>query len=187
MLRILALLIFKVTGWKTQGGLPKGIHKAVMVAAPHTSNWDFIYARAALFIMRIPVRFTIKKEWLRFPLSLILNPLGALPIDRTPKEKGKKKQSTVQVMTNLFKKHDRLIILVTPEGTRKRVDKWKTGFYYVALHADVPIILAYLDYAKKEAGIGPVLQPTGNIEADIEAAKSFYRKVTPKFPEQGIF
>lgn len=184
MFRIIALIIFKTTGWKTQGGLSSGIKKAVMVAAPHTSNWDFIFARAALFIMRIPVRFTIKKEWLHFPLSLILNPLGALPIDRSPKEK--KKKSMVQVMVDLFKSRDRLIVLVTPEGTRKRVDTWKTGFYYVAHNAQVPIILAYLDYAKKEAGIGPVFQPTGNIEEDIEAIKSFYRKVTPKFPEQGV-
>lgn len=185
MFRILALIIFKTTGWKAHGNLPQGIHKAVMVAAPHTSNWDFIFARAALFIMRIPVRFTIKKEWLRFPLSLILNPLGALPIDRSPQER--KKRSTVQVMVDLFNNHDRLIILVTPEGTRKRVDTWRTGFYYAALNAKVPIILAYLDYARKEAGIGPVFQPTGHLEEDIEAIKSYYRNVTPKFPEQGVF
>jgi 1-acyl-sn-glycerol-3-phosphate acyltransferase len=89
-------------------------------------------------------------------------------------------------MIDLFNERESLVVLVTPEGTRKYAEKWKTGFYYVALGANVPIVLGYLDYKEKAAGIGPKIQPTGDIDADLEAIKSFYRTKTAKFPEQGI-
>lgn len=184
MLRIIAIIIFKITGWKACNDIPTDLKKAVMVAAPHTSNWDLIYARAALYILRVPVKFTIKKEWVRFPLSLILNPLGAIPIDRKPK--GIKKTSTVDKMIELFEQRDHLIILVTPEGTRKYAKRWRSGFYFTALRANVPIVLGYLDYKDKEAGIGAVFYPTGDRDKDVEEIKAFYRKKTPKFPDQGV-
>ncbi len=155
-----------------------------MVAAPHTSNWDLVYARAALYILRVPVKFTIKKEWVRFPLSLILYPLGAIPIDRQPK--GIRRTSMVDTMVALFEQREHLIILVTPEGTRKYAKKWKSGFYFTALRANVPIVLGYLDYRDKEAGIGGVFQPTGDRDKDVEEIKAFYRTKTAKFPENGI-
>ncbi|WKN31339.1 1-acyl-sn-glycerol-3-phosphate acyltransferase [Porifericola rhodea] len=185
MLRIIALIIFKITGWKAKSYIPKDIKKAVMVAGPHTSNWDFVYARAALYILRVPVKFTIKKEWVRFPLSLILNPLGAIPINRNPK--GISRTSTVDKMVQLFDERDHLIILVTPEGTRKYAKKWKSGFYFTAQRANVPIVIGYLDYKEKEAGIGAVFQPTGDKEKDIEEIKKFYRTKTAKYPEQGVY
>lgn len=155
-----------------------------MVAAPHTSNWDLIYARAALYILRVPVKFTIKKEWVRFPLSLILNPLGAIPIDRQPK--GIRRTSMVDKMVKLFEERDHLIILVTPEGTRKYAKKWRSGFYFTALKANVPIVLGYLDYKDKEAGIGAVFHPTGDRDKDVEEIKAFYRKKHAKYPELGV-
>jgi len=185
MLRIIALLIFKVTGWTARNAtVSSNIKKAVMVAAPHTSNWDIVYARAALYILRVPVKFTIKKEWVRFPLSLILNPLGAIPIDRKPR--GMKRFSMVDKMVELFDYRDHLIIMVTPEGTRQYARKWKTGFYITAQKAGVPILLGYLDYANKEAGIGKVFYPTGNMEQDIEEIQAYYRDKKAKYPEQGI-
>ncbi len=185
MLRIIAIILFKITGWTAKGNLPPGLQKGVMVAAPHTSNWDIVYARAALFIMRIPIRFTIKKEWTGFPMGLILNPLGALPVDRNPKYKPK--ESMVDVMKRLLSRHEKMIILVTPEGTRQHAERWRTGFYHTAQQAQVPIVLAYLDYGKKEAGIGPIFHPTGDVEKDMEEIKNFYKTVTPKFPERGVY
>jgi len=184
MLRIIAHIIFFVSGWKARNSIPEDIKKAVMVAAPHTSNWDFIYARSALYILRVPVKFTIKKEWVRFPLSLILIPLGAIPINRKPK--GISKTSMVDKMVELFDQHDHLIILVTPEGTRKYSKRWRSGFYFTAQKAGVPIVLGYLDYKEKEAGIGAVFHPTGERDKDVEEIKAFYRTKTAKFPENGV-
>ncbi len=175
----------KLAGWKVVGQYPEGLKKFVVVAAPHTSNWDFLYARAALFILGIPVRFTIKKEIMKFPLSLLLKTLGAITIDRTPGQD--KKVSMVQEMIKLFNQRKKLVVLVTPEGTRGRAEKWKTGFYYVAVGAEVPLVLCYLDYKNKCAGVGPIFYPTGDIDSDIEAIKDFYRPITAKYPEKGVF
>jgi len=184
MLRIIAIIIFKIAGWKASSTIPSDLKKAVMVAAPHTSNWDFIYARAALYILRVPVKFTIKKEWVRFPLNLILNPLGAIPINRN--QKGIRKTSMVDKMAELFEERDHLIILVTPEGTRKYAKRWRSGFYFTAQKANVPIVLGYLDYKEKEAGIGGVFYPTGDRDKDVEEIKAFYRTKSAKFPENGV-
>lgn len=155
----------------------------VMVGAPHTSNWDFIYFLAAFDIMKIPVKFTIKKEWLKFPISLVMKPLGAVGIDRKPKTPGAEKLSMVDAMANMLIENKNMAIVVTPEGTRKAVKKWKTGFYRVALKANVPIALGYMDYAKKEAGVGKIVYPTGDMIADLTEIIAFYKNVTPKFPE----
>jgi len=151
-----------------------------MIAAPHTSNWDFVYARAAFYLMDIPVRMTIKKEAFFFPMGNLISSMGAIPVDR------KKNNNLVKFMTDLFRDHDQMIMMVTPEGTRQYQPRWKKGFYHAAMEAGVPIVLGYLDYAKKEAGVGPVVYPTGNYEEDLELIKSFYRTVTPRFPDQGV-
>lgn len=177
-------IILWLGGWTVSAKLPKNIKKAVMIAAPHTSNWDFIWARAAFFIMGIPVRFTVKKELLKFPLNLILNPLGAIGIDRNPK--GQKKQSMTEAMTNLFNQHDQLVVLVTPEGTRSYQPEWKTGFYRVAEAANVPILCGYLDYENKIAGVGPSFEAKGNMHENLEKIMDFYRPIKGKFPENGV-
>lgn len=182
MLKKLFRLIFKLKGWKIKGEFPEEVKKCVMIGAPHTSNMDTILSVAAFDIMGIPLRFTIKKEWLRFPMSIFLKPLGAIGIDRANKH-GKKK-SMVEGMVDLFNRHKELVIIVTPEGTRKKVTQWKTGFYFVAQKAKVPIVLGYLDYKNKIAGIGEVIYPTGNIEKDFQKIAAFYKDITPKFPEQ---
>lgn len=172
---------FKITGWRLHSSIPPEVRQAMMIAAPHTSNWDFMYARAAFFLMRRNVRFTVKKEWTDIPLlgKLMLS-LGALPIDRS------KNNSMVEAMTELFQQYPDLIILITPEGTRKYQPRWRRGYYHVALAAHVPILLGFLDYSRKEAGVGPVIHPTGNYEQDEEKIKAFYRTKKGRFPEKGI-
>ena len=178
--RFVANAIFKVSGWKLANGFPNDIKKCVMIAAPHTSNWDFIYARAGFYLMGVDVRFTIKKESMGFPFGPLLSAMGALPVDRS------KNNSLVDTMVRILKESEEMVILITPEGTRKYQPRWRKGFYHTAYGANVPIALGYLDYAKKEAGIGPIFYPTGDVEGDIEKIKDFYRTITPKYPEQGV-
>jgi 1-acyl-sn-glycerol-3-phosphate acyltransferase len=158
-----------------------------MIAAPHTSNWDFFYARAAFFLLGIPVKTTIKKEAMFFPMNLVLKFFGVIPIDRNKKSGGlSKKNSMVDAMVQLFDERDKLVIMITPEGTRRYVPRWKSGFYHVAKRANVPIVLGYLDYKKKHAGIGPVIYPGDDIDQDLETIMNFYRGVTGKYPEKGV-
>ncbi len=179
--KLLSKLIFKVAGWRLEGNLTPENRRCVMVAAPHTSNWDFIYARAAFYLMDAPIRFTIKKEFMRFPFGGLLKAMGALPVDRS------KNTKMVDAMIKIIKETPGdMCVMVTPEGTRKYQPRWRRGFYYVAEGAGVPIVLGYLDYAKKEAGIGPTIYPSGDIEADMEKILAFYRTKTAKFPEQGV-
>lgn len=179
-MKILSKFFFWITGWKVIGAVPKELKKLVMIAAPHTSNWDLLYARAAFYIMGIPVRYTVKKELFFFPLGNILRGVGGIPIDR------KTKGNMVDKMATLFNEREELTILITPEGTRSYAPEWKKGFYYIALAANVPISLGYLDYEKKHAGVGPLIYPTGNYEKDLDKIQSFYRDITAKFPENGI-
>jgi len=188
MLKLLSKFILFIAGWKVVGGVPKDLKKAVIIAAPHTSYWDFFYARLAFFIMDIPLKVTIKKEVVNHPVfGWIIRGLGAIAIDRTPKNGNlKKKRSMVDAMVDLIHEREELIMMVTPEGTRKYVSKWKSGFYRVAEQANVPIILGYLDYAKKHAGVGPVFNPTGDYDKDVEEIMDFYRTKTGKYPELGV-
>ncbi len=183
MINALFRLIFKLNGWKLDTNIPPEAQRCVLVAAPHTSNWDLVYARAAFDWLKIPLRFTIKKEWTRFPLNFITVPLGALGIDRTPKKPGEARPSMVEAMADLFNYHQNLAMMITPEGTRKKNPHWKTGFYHVALKAKVPIVCGYLDYKNKIAGMGMVLYPTGDIKADLKKIMQFYENITAKYPE----
>jgi len=182
MIRKICLFIFKQTGWRVDENLPADINKSIVIAAPHTSNWDFWYMMASFTIYRYKIRFTVKKEWMKFPFNLIMKPLGAIAIDRSPRLDGNR-PSFVEAMTTLFNENEKLIIVITPEGSRSKRDKWKTGFFYVAQNANVPILLGYVDYKKKLAGIGKVVQPT-NFEESMKTIMDFYSNITPRFPEK---
>lgn len=184
-MKFLSRIVFWIAGWKLKAAWPKDLKKAVLIAIPHTSNWDLLYARAAFYLMEIPVRFTIKKEVMVGPLGWFIKSLGGIAIDRK-RISGGRKQTYTEAMTNMLKESDELVIMVTPEGTRSYAPKWKSGFYHVALGAGVPVVIGYLDYKKKEAGIGPVIQPNGNMEGQIEEMMAFGRTVTAKYPEKGI-
>ena len=188
MLKGISRVIFWITGWQVKGGIPVELKKAVIIAAPHTSYWDFFYARAAFFIMGLPVKVTVKKEVVNAPFfGWIARQFGAIAIDRSPKVGSlKKRPSMVDAMVNLIDERDHLIMMVTPEGTRKYVPRWKTGFYKVAEEANIPIILGYLDYKNKHAGVGPVFYPTGDYKKDLPEIMDFYKDKQGKFPELGV-
>lgn len=175
--RWLALLVFRVSGWRRSGGKPD-IAKYVLIAAPHTSNWDFILTLCLAFIYRLNPAIMMKASWFRWPLGPLFRWLGALPIDRS------RTNNVVAQSIEMFHRHDGMILVVPPSGTRKQVRHWKTGFYHIAAGAGVPIVLGYLDYRRKRGGFGPVVQPSGDIEADMAAIRIFYGNIWGKYPLQ---
>ena len=178
MIQFISHIILKIAGWKMTGRLPEDVKTAVFIAAPHTSNWDFLIGRAGLYQLGIKkINFLIKKELFKFPLGPIIRLLGAIPVDRS------KNNNAISEIGKMFNKNKKLFLLITPEGTRKLVTQWKKGYYQIAMNAEVPIVLTYVDYGKKEGGIGPVLYPTGNYEEDFKFISDFYKTKTAKFPE----
>lgn len=182
--KLLAKLIFKIFGWTLDDHLKTDFKRCVMIASPHTSNWDLVFARSAFWLMDIPIRYTVKKEWMRPPFNWIFGPLGAIAIDRSPKKPGEPRPSMTESMIELFDLNEELVVMVTPEGTRSLVTKWKTGFYHVAVGAKVPIALGYLDYKNKIAGVGKVVVPSGDMEKDMREIMAFYKDIQGKYPEK---
>ncbi|MFW2148054.1 1-acyl-sn-glycerol-3-phosphate acyltransferase [Acinetobacter sp. TY1] len=170
-------------GWKIDNHWDLNIDQCVMIAAPHTSNWDALYARLALKALGVNVRITIKDSYMKLPLGPFVRAMGGIGINRRPKKEGEARSSMVELMSDLFKTHEKLVMLVTPEGTRAKQEKWKTGFYHVAINAGVPIALAYMDYDKKTTGVGKIIYPTGDYEKDMAEIMAFYAQINPKFPE----
>ncbi len=173
----LARLILALFGWRL-GPPPPSIPKFVMIAAPHTSSWDvpLLILYASAFGMKI--RWMMKAEMFRGLRGPFFKSLGGMPIDRS------QRNNTVQQCVDAFQASERMVLAVPPEGTRAAAAGWKTGFYYIALQAGVPIALAYLDFGRKEGGFGPLLSPSGNIEADFAILRDFYRDKVGKYPEK---
>ncbi|MBU6160990.1 MAG: 1-acyl-sn-glycerol-3-phosphate acyltransferase [Myxococcales bacterium] len=175
--------VFATTEWTVVGGELSNHRRCVVTAAPHTSNWDMIYMVAAFDRLGLPVRFTIKEEWMRFPFNRVIGPVGGVPINRRPREGSSERPSMTDSMVRLFEDNPGdFALAVTPEGTRSPRAQWKTGFWHVARRAEVPILLGYLDYGKREAGVGKVLYPT-DLDADMRTVNEFYARVTPRYPE----
>ncbi len=148
-----------------------------MVIAPHTSSWDFIWGRFIFSALGLKVRFLIKKEMFFWPFGYWLKAMGGIPVDR------KRSSNAVIEIAEFIEKQERIIFIVTPEGTRKLNKNWKKGFYYIALRAKVPLVLGYIDYAKKEGGIGPIFYPSGDYTKDFTIMEDFYKHKTAKFPK----
>ena len=184
MFEKLAEQSLEMMGWELDNHWPLDLDQCVMIAAPHTSNWDALYARLALKALGVNVRLTIKDSYMKLPFGPFVRAMGGIGIDRTPKNAGEPRLSMVQVMTDLFKQHPKLVMLVTPEATRAKQEEWKTGFYHVAISAGVPIALAYMDYAKKKTGVGKIVYPTGDYEKDMAEIMDFYAQISAKFPEK---
>lgn len=162
-------LYFKLSGWKTVGSIPPDVKKCIIVGAPHTSNWDLIYARLGLYIFDYKIRYLIKDSMFKNPIAAwFFRVTGGIPVDRS------KSTNLTGELAQLLKNADTLYIAIPPEGTRKRVKRWKTGFYRIAIDCNIPIALAFIDYKKKQAGFMKILYPTGNIIEDFKVIESFY-------------
>lgn len=173
MVRFLCYSILKARGWKVEGKVPPDLRSFIFLGAPHTSNEDILPAMAVVYSMKRNARFVIKSEWTKFPMSLFMGPAGALGLDREKLKGGQ--ASNTDVMAALFKEHEEFVLMIAPEGTRSPTEKWKTGFYYIAQKANVPIVLGYTDFEKKICGVGPVIYLT-DIEKDMKVIMDFYRE-----------
>ncbi len=184
MKKALGKLILWLIGWKVDPNLPPEAQRAVCLAAPHTSNWDFFFVIVGFWVLGVPMKVAIKDDWVKFPFGLIIKPLGGLGINRKPKKERKEVLSQVDQMANFFTKMDRIALVIAPEGTRRLTKKWKMGFYYIANQAQVPLVLGYVDYKNKIAGIHTVaVHPTGDIAADMKEILAFYNTITPNNPD----
>jgi 1-acyl-sn-glycerol-3-phosphate acyltransferase len=171
----LSRLALRLTGWRVVGQAPAAA-KYVLIAAPHTSNWDFPVTLMVCFALRLRVYWMGKASLFPPLLGSVMRWLGGIPVNR------ERAGNLVQGTVDAFASNQRLTVIVPPEGTRSKVTHWKTGFYYIALGAGVPIALGYLDFRKKEGGIGRMFEPTGDIAADMVEIKSFYAGITGKNP-----
>ncbi len=169
ILRVLSVWFLKLNGWKVTGSLPAGVDKCVLIAAPHTSNWDLPYTLMAAFELRLHVYWMGKKSIFRQPFRGLMMWLGGIPVDRD--RSNNLVAASAEAIRNAAGK---LQMVVPPEGTRAKARYWKTGFYYIALGANVPIVMAYMDYELKRTGLGPVLYPSGDIDADMQTIRAFY-------------
>ena len=184
MKKTIGRFIFWILGWKVAGGVPVAAQRSVMIAAPHTSNWDFFYVVAAFWVLDIPLKVAIKNDWTKFPFGLVVKPLGGLGIDRRPKNLQATGSSQVDQMAQFFKTNDRIALVIAPEGTRRLREKWKMGFYHVAQQANVPITFGYLDYANKIAGVGPeALHLSDDMDKDLKIVMNFYKDIKGAHPE----
>jgi 1-acyl-sn-glycerol-3-phosphate acyltransferase len=170
-------ILLKICGWKIN--IPfREPSKSVICLAPHTSNMDFVIGQLGLRASGRKTSFLMKKFWFFFPLKYIFTAIGGIAVDRT------KHNSLTDRMVDMFNSNEKFHLAITPEGSRKAVEEWKTGFYYIALKASVPVELAYIDYKKKTVGILSVFIPTGNESADLATIKSYYKNVCARYPEK---
>jgi len=150
--------------------------KYVLIGSPHTSNWDFPIALLLMRVIGIEGHWIAKHTVFRWPVGWLMRWLGGLPVDRTASH------NFVDQIVELFEEREQLVITIAPEGTRKKTAHWKTGFYYIALGAGVPVVLGYLDYPNKRGGLGPTVQPSGDLAADLERMREFYSDKTGRHP-----
>ena len=178
-LRLISIAFLRLTGWKVVGKLPANAAKSVLIAAPHTSNWDLPYTLMVAFVLRLNVYWMGKASLFRPPYRGVMMWLGGIPVDRAQSNNLVAASSAA-----IMQATGQLQLIVPPEGTRSGTRYWKTGFYYIALGAGVPIVMAYLDYDKKIGGLGPVFQTTVDVETDMTAIKAFYAGVKGKNADQ---
>lgn len=172
-----AELIYKRLGWSLEISIPD-YPKCIICIAPHTSNWDFFYAQLVCKMLKWKARFLMKSTWFFFPLNYIFKAMGGIPVSR------KSSNDLTETIVNMYRNSDSLILALTPEGTRKRVEKWRSGIIYIAKGANVPIVLAAIDYKKKHISLTDIYIPTGDVEKDMLFIKNYYKGVNAKYPEK---
>lgn len=177
LVQSIARAILRFFGWRTQVKFP-GTSKYVIIGAPHTSNWDFILMLLCITAERIPVNWMGKDTLFRGPMGRVMRSLGGIPVNR------RESTGLVDQVAESFMGKDVMVIGITPEGTRSKTTRWRTGFYYIALKAQVPIVMGFFDYGNKVCGLGPSFIPSGDIEADFEIIRGFYAGMVGKIPSK---
>jgi 1-acyl-sn-glycerol-3-phosphate acyltransferase len=177
LLSWIARLMFGVTGWRIEGDIPP-YPNMVVVGAHHTSYWDGLILIFGAFLLKLRVRWLAKHTLFWPPLGWVMRAVGAIPVNRT------RSLGIVEQIVSVFNTSDQMLLILSPEGTRRKTPHWKRGFYYIAQKADVPILLVGPDYPRKRVVIGPSFKLSGDVEADLERMRGFFAGITPKFPEQ---
>ena len=179
LIKAFSIAFLKLTGWKVEGSLPPDGKRSVLIAAPHTSNWDLPYTLMVAFALGLNIRWMGKQSIFKFPFGGVMRWLGGIPVDRS------KSNNLVAASADSLREAEQPFqLVVPPEGTRSKTRYWKTGFYYIALAAEAPIVMAYMDYSRKVSGLGPIFQPTGDVEKDMADIKAFYAPFKGKNAQQ---
>ena len=179
LVRRLLVALYARGGWTSVGTVP-ALQRFVLIAAPHTSNWDFPNFLGVTHMLGIRTHFIAKASLFRWPMGGFMRQVGGVRLDRAVA------RDTVQQMVDQFARRGDFVLTIAPEGTRGAVGKWRTGFYQIALGAGVPIVCGFMDYPTRTSGLGPVIVPTGDYEADMAPAFEFYRGITGKHPSRFI-
>lgn len=177
LVRRLLVWLYQTRGWKAEGA-PPADRRCVILAAPHTSNWDFVNVLGLTNALGIKAHFMGKKSLFRWPMGRFMRDMGGVSIDRSAS------RNYVEATIAEFARRDEFMLIIAAEGTRSAVAQWRTGFYHIALGAGVPLVLGYVDYARKVGGLGPAIVPTGDYEADMARIVAFYADKTARHPER---
>lgn len=176
--RQIASLFLRATGWRVPApGEGAQVRRCIVLAAPHTSNWDMPNMVAFAWIYGVRLRFMMKHTMFVGPAGWLFRRLGGIAIERH------RRDGVVKQAADLFTDQDELVLVIAPEGTRGRTETWKSGFYHIARRAEVPVWLSYLDYGRREGGFGPAFDLTGDVGADMDAIRDFYADKTGRHPE----
>ena len=167
---------FRLQGWTVEGTAPLP-RRFVIIAAPHTSNWDFVYFMGGSDALNLNLSFMGKASLFRWPFGRMMRELGGISVDRS------RSSDTVGAMVAEFARREEFMLTIAPEGTRGKARTWKTGFYNIALGAGVPLVCGMMDYRRKVVGLGPAIMPSGDYEADLAKLAPFYRSCSPRHPE----
>lgn len=179
LVRKALVTFYRIRGWKAHGA-PPADGRCVIIAAPHTSNWDFLYFIGLTEDIGIQPHFMAKDSLFRWPMGKFMRDMGGVPVVRSSR------QNVVDTMAAEFARRDRFMLTIAPEGTRGKVGQWRTGFYHIAMKAGVPLVVGMMDYGTKTGGLGPAIWPTGDYDADMAKIFELYRTVTPKHPTRGM-
>jgi 1-acyl-sn-glycerol-3-phosphate acyltransferase len=169
--------VLDALGWDVEGAAPTET-KYVIIAAPHTTNWDMPITLGVAWVLGIDASWVAKHTLFRWPFGTFFKSLGGIPIDR------RAKNDQVQQLVDMFHNSESMVLVIAPEGTRGTTGYWKSGFYHIARGANVPIALGFLDYARKMGGVGAAFVPGESIEEDVARIRAFYASVTARFPER---
>ena len=176
------IAIVRLFGWKydiPEPGTRPEVKRCVIVEAPHTSIYDFLLGATCVWKLKTEARFFIKDGFFNWFTRPFLNWAGAIPVDR-----GNRKNHLVDQALELYEKYPEFSMIITPEGTRKKVHRWKRGFYEIATQAGVPIVLSFIDYKKRCMGLGPTIYPSGDFNKDMVQIMSFYKNINARHPEK---
>lgn len=176
-MKLLSQKLLSLAGWRVIPELPEE-KKYVLICYPHTSNWDMLVGLLSIYAMDLKVHWLAKHTIFIGPVGWLFRKMGGIPVDRTKRGDAFSKR-----MAALFQEHDEMVVGLMPEGTRSMTDHWRSGFYYMAQSANVPLALALMDYKTKTCGIGKVLIPSGDIDQDMVKIREFYQDVNGKRPE----